>query len=177
MCWPSTALCSTDISVSMSTASPLTHDHSSVQHRHVGHCVHSKPSHPLPQLNAASPFAHAYTVLCSTDMLVTVSTAALWLMHTKFCAAPTCQSLCPQQALSLTHTQFLCRTNMSVTVSTASHLSHYHSSVQHWHVSHCVHSKPFCSRIHSSVQRYVQKQNVDLNYTLSRIPSKRQCTM
>ena len=171
---------------------------SSVQHRHIGQYVHSKPSHPWPQFCAAptcwslcpqqalspittaecskpfrsrihssvqhwhvshcvhsSPLTHAYTVLCSTDMSVTVSTAS-----------------------PFTHAYtVLCSTDMSVTVSTASPLSHYHSSVQHWHVSHCVHSKPFCSRIHSSVQRYVQKQNVDLNYTLSRIPSKRQCIM
>ena len=92
--------------------------HSSVQHRHVGHCVHSKPSHPLPQLCAALTYWSLYpqqalstitTVLRSTDMSVTVSTAS------PFAHAYT----------------VLCSTDMSVTVTTASPLNHYHSSVQH----------------------------------------------
>ena len=91
---------------------------SSVQHRHIGQYVHSKPSHPLPQLCAALTYWSLYpqqalstitTVLRSTDMSVTVSTAS------PFAHAYT----------------VLCSTDMSVTVTTASPLNHYHSSVQH----------------------------------------------
>ena len=154
---------------------------SSVQHRHIGQYVHSKPSHPWPQ----------------------------------FCAAPTCWSLCPQQALSpittaecskpfrsrihssvqhwhvshcvhsspLTYAyKVLCSTNMSVTVSTASPFTHaYTVFVQNQHVSHCVHSKPsqplpqFCAAL--TCQSLCPQQALLLTHTqfCTTVCSKTKC--